>query len=90
MKENFKMIAEAFEKAGVEINRAEYSITTYSLNTNLSFKFNNVDEFLEFLQLTGAGDEKKVEEVNSILIKEGIDPSGFFYVNFFKTKVVEL
>jgi hypothetical protein len=90
MKEHFKTILEAFENAGIEVNTAEFSITEYSLNTDLSFKFRNLDEFLEFLHLTAPSDEERAETINTILIEEGIDPSGFFYVNFYSPKVAEL
>lgn len=90
MKEYFKTITEAFRSAGIEVHKAEYSITEYSLNTDLSFRFNNIDEFIEFLNLSGPADEEKVENINTILIEEGIDPKGFFYVNFYQPKVVEM
>lgn len=89
MKENFKIIASAFEKAGVEIAKAEYSITEYSLNTELSFKFSNREEFLEFLNL-GPDDTDRVEKVDAVFIAQGINPGNFFYVNFYPPKVVEM
>ncbi|WP_297334188.1 hypothetical protein [Flavobacterium sp.] len=90
MKEHFKTILEAFENAGIEVNTAEFSITEYSLNTDLSFKFRNIDEFLEFLHLTSPSDEKRAETIKNILIEEGINPDSFFYVNFYSPKVAEL
>ncbi len=89
MKENFKIIAAAFEKAGVEIAKAEYSITEYSLNTELSFKFSNREEFLEFLNL-GPDDAEKIEKVDAVFVAQGINPASFFYVNFYQPKVVEM
>ncbi|AWH85938.1 hypothetical protein HYN59_12840 [Flavobacterium album] len=87
MTDNFKTIADAFQNAGVDVHTAEYSITAYSLNTSLSFKFSNLEEFLSFLGPTaGAGTEK----INAMLIEAGVDPGSFFYVNFYKPKVAEL
>jgi len=90
MRENFKIITDAFQQAGVDVHTAEYSITLYSLNTSLSFKFSNLAEFLEFLGVAETGDESKAEQINALLVKEGIDQNDFFYVNFYKPKVVEL
>ena len=90
MKENFQIILEAFENAGIEVGNAEYSITEYSLNTDLSFKFENLDEFLEFLNLSGPSDAEKIENVRNAVIEEGLDPGDFFYVNFYSPKVAEL
>lgn len=90
MKENFEIMREAFEEAGIEIHSAEYSITPYSLNTKLSFKFNNLEELLEFLGLSDSHADPKAEAVKSTFAKESLDPNSFFYVNFYKPKVAEL
>ena len=90
MNDTFKPIEEAFEKAGIDISHAAYSITPYSLNTNLSFKFSNVDELLYFLRISSPGDTAKIEHINQLIIEAGVQPDSFFYVNFFKPKVAEL
>jgi hypothetical protein len=90
MTENFKIIRDAFEEAGVEVNTAEYNITPYSLNTKLSFKFSNLEELLEFLGLNQSQTDPKAEAVRAMFIKESLDPNNFFYVNFYKPKVAEL
>lgn len=90
MDENFETIREAFKTAGIDVASAEYSITEYSLNTNLSFKFSNITEFVEFLDLTAQNDFEKVQHIKSLFIDAGVDPDNFFFVNFFKPKVAEL
>ncbi|MCO6148698.1 hypothetical protein [Flavobacterium sp. NRK1] len=90
MQHNFDVIKDAFKKAGIDVKKAGFSITEYSLNTKLSFKFNNLDEFLFFLNLTHQEDTKRIEEINTMLIEAGIKPESFFYVNFFKQKIAEL
>ncbi|MGV3461013.1 MAG: hypothetical protein ACO1N9_11245 [Flavobacterium sp.] len=90
MKEDFKIIRDAFEEAGVEINSAEYSITPYSLNTKLSFKFNNLEELLEFLGVNDSQSNPKAEAIRATFVKESLDSNNFFYVNFYKPKVAEL
>jgi hypothetical protein len=90
MKDNFKTITNAFEKAGIDIMTAEYSITEYSLNTDLSFKFENLQEFYEFLEVNGSGDEKRKENLKAMVVNAGVDTDNFFYVNFYKPKVAEL
>lgn len=90
MKENFEIIIQAFNKAGIDIPTVEYSITQYSLNTELSFRFENLDEFLLFLNLKSPADDQKINLIKAMIIEEGNDPNNFFYVNFYKPKVAEL
>ena len=90
MEDNFKIMKDAFEKAGISIATAEFSITTYSLNTDLSFKFSNIDELLFFLGLSSPDDQERIENINSMVVDAGIEPNNFFFVNFFKPKVAEL
>ena len=90
MQHNFDTIYEAFKEAGVDNKKTEFSITNYSLNTKLSFKFNNVNELLLFLNLSAHDDSIRIKEINAMIIEAGVDPKAFFYVNFFKTKIAEL
>jgi hypothetical protein len=90
MTENFETITKAFAKAGIDIPTAEYSITEYSLNTDLSFKFSNLEEFLSFLTISAHSGEEKIKKISAIVVDAGIDPNSFFYVNFYKPKVAEL
>ena len=90
MEDKFKIMKNAFEKAGISITTAEFSITAYSLNTELSFKFSNIDELLFFLGFSSPGDEERIENINAMVVDAGIDPNSFFFVNFYKPKVAEL
>jgi len=90
MEDNFKIIKDAFEKAGISTATAEFSITAYSLNTELSFKFSNMDELLFFLGCSAPGDAERIERINAMVVDAGIDPNNFFFVNFYKPKVAEL
>ncbi|MCW4470072.1 hypothetical protein OGH69_13935 [Flavobacterium sp. MFBS3-15] len=87
MTDNFKIIHDAFAQAGVDVQTAEYSITEYSLNTGLSFKFGNLAELLLFL---GATDSERTEKIKAMVVQANVDPNNFFYVNFYKPKVAEL
>jgi hypothetical protein len=90
MHETFEPIKEAFEKEGVAVANAAFSITPYSLNTKLSFKFSNVDELLYFLGVSSPGDTAKIEHISKLVVEAGVQPDSFFYVNFYKPKVAEL
>lgn len=90
MDDTFKTISSAFEEAGVAVATAEYSITEYSLNTSLSFRFENIHEFLKFLDINDRAHERKAEEISTMLINSAINPESFFYVNFYEPKVAEL
>ena len=83
-------IHQAFREAGIDINKAEYSITPYSLNTKLSFRFENLADFANFLQMDMHADAKKMQALNELIVKEGINPDAYFYVNFYYPRVAEL
>ncbi|MES2486441.1 MAG: hypothetical protein V4581_10925 [Bacteroidota bacterium] len=88
--DNFDTIKSAFNNAGIDVNSAEYSFTAYSLNTPLSFKFENAPEFIAFLNLDAVTDTTIIEHLHAMLTDAGLDPNSFFYVNFYKPKVAEL
>ena len=92
MEENFKAIAKALDEAGLK-NSAEnktgkpvdFKITPYSLNTKLSFRFSNLDEFVAFIGLTTEEPlAEKLTLIQSAFVDLGLDPNEFFYVNFFE------
>lgn len=93
MKENFKAISEALSKAGfknslenAEGRRLDFNITPYSLNTSLSFRFDNHNDFTEFLVLSNsAASEERTMMINNAFAEMGLNPDEFFYVNFFES-----
>lgn len=92
MEENFKAIANALDEAGLKSSvenktgkPVDFKITPYSLNTKLSFRFANIDEFVGFIGLTTEEPlPEKITQIQSALIELGLNPSEFFYVNFFE------
>ena len=70
----------------------DFKITPYSLNTKLSFKFDSLAHFVEFLRLHDvAWIEEKNAALQSTLNELGLDPNEFFYVNFFeKDKEIQM
>ena len=92
MSGNFKHILDALIKEGfhqLEDDKPgkpyDYKLTPYSLNTNLSFKFDNLDHFLEFLKHSRADTTpEKVALVKATFLELGFDPLQFFYVNFYE------
>lgn len=99
MKENFKAISEVLVKAGLKGSAedktgkpVDFKITPYSLNTKLSFRFQSLEEFVEFLSLYGTEPSaEKTSMMQSAFMELSLDPKEFFYVNFFeKGKEVEM
>lgn len=90
MNPSFEIIKQALEEAGLNTASVHYSFTLYSLNTDLSFKFKNLKEFLEFLDLKLPKDNDKINGIKSILADHRIFHDKSFYVNFYKPKVTEL
>lgn len=101
MNDNFKNIIDSLIKNGFiesETNvkelgkKLDFKITQYSLNTELSFKFNNSEEFITFINFSSTEelDEEKIGLINAMILEQGLDPDDFFYVNFYKKEVNEL
>ncbi len=100
MNDNFKPIIAALVKEGFHHLPAEggakgkdldFNITPYSLNTPLSFKFENLAHFIEFLKLSQNVPAEKIELLNATLQELDLSEDKFFYVNFFeKDKEVEM
>ncbi|RZJ68483.1 MAG: hypothetical protein EOO50_01440 [Flavobacterium sp.] len=81
VKEGFHQIPDENPDTGKEF---DFKITPYSLNTKLSFRFENLDHFVEFLKRSDAESEKRVEVLNVTFLELGLDPNSFFWVNFFE------
>ncbi len=80
--DGFHQLAESKEFAGKTL---DYKITGYSLNQKLSFKFENLDHFVEFLNLAQSdAPAVKLEMLQATLLENGLDPNNFFFVNFFE------
>jgi hypothetical protein len=93
MKEEFKPVFEALIKEGFHQlphtnpgsgKPFDFKITPYSLNTKLSFKFENLQHFIEFLKLSAIQTEEKIMLLNNTFIELGLNPAEFFYVNFYE------
>lgn len=92
MKENFLAISNALTEAGFkqslensEKKALDYKFTPYSLNTKLSFRFNNLKEFCHFLAESGHDvSEEESNMIKAAFLELGLKPDEFFYVNFFE------
>ena len=94
MNENFKAITEALiqqgfheltDKKAEQGKPLDFKITAYSLNTPLSFKFDSLDHFIEFLKMHDVnGPEQKFAALVTTFNELSLDPAQFFYVNFFE------
>ncbi|OYU81419.1 MAG: hypothetical protein CFE23_04855 [Flavobacterium sp. BFFFF1] len=100
MKDDFKTVFDALIKAGFhqlpEKNPGtgkpfDFKITPYSLNTTLSFKFENLEHFTEFLKRAGVDVGNQLLLLTNTFVELGLDPAQFFYVNFYeKDKDLEM
>lgn len=89
VREGFHNLTEKKEQQGRPL---DFSLTPYSLNSKLSFKFDNLAHFVGFLELHHiTGLEEKTAVLQATLNELGLDPNQFFYVNFFeKGKELEM
>lgn len=101
MNDNFKNITDSLIKNGFiesEENvkdlgkKLDFKITQYSLNTDLSFKFLNGEDFINFLNYSSLEEitKEKIGLINAAILEQGLNPDDFFYVNFYKKEVNEL
>lgn len=101
MNDNFKNIIDSLIKNGfIESeekvkdlgNKLDFKITQYSLNTELSFKFLNSEDFVNFLNYSSSEEitKAKIDLINAAILEQGLIPDDFFYVNFYKKEVNEL
>lgn len=81
VKEGFHELPETSPKTGKAF---DFKLTPYSLNTKLSFRFENLDHFIEFLKRSDSDSAKRIEVLNTTFIELGLDPAQFFWVNFFE------
>ncbi len=79
--EGFQNLPDGNNKKGKEL---DFNITNYSLNTKLSFKFDNLPHFIEFLKLSQPMDENQHKMIEASLLALNIPHDNFFYVNFFE------
>ena len=79
--EGFHQLPNGNNKKGKEL---DFNITNYSLNTKLSFKFDNIAHFLEFLKLSQSVGDEKTKVIEATMLELNIKPTDFFYVNFFE------
>ncbi len=92
MKESFKPVFDALAQAGYKEkleNEAgspiDFKFTPYSLNTKLSFRFDNADDFFEFLQSSGNElTEEKKSLIQAAIVELGLNPAEYFWVNFYE------
>lgn len=99
MNEHFKNIAEALilegfpeltDKLASRGQSLDFNITPYSLNTKLSFRFDNLKHFIEFLNIHNPEDVAEKEALLKVTLTDlGLDADGFFWVNFFGKKIAE-
>lgn len=92
MKENFKAISQALLEAGfknslenAEGKKLDFKITPYSLNEKLSFRFDSLADFNEFLSLSNSpASEARSAQIKNAFAELGLSADQFFYVNFFE------
>lgn len=89
IKEGFYLLPDKSPDSGKAF---DYKITAYSLNTKLSFRFDNLAHFTAFLKQSGEVlTQAKADVLHATFADLGLNPDDFFYVNFFeKGKELEM
>ena len=92
MKDSFRTVLDALSVAGYKEkleneagNPIDFKFTPYSLNTKLSFRFENAEEFFDFLETSGnVLSEEKKSLIHKAIVELGLNPAEFFWVNFYE------
>lgn len=87
------LIAEGFRLSSRTDGRElDYKITPYSLNTKLSFRFDDLEHFVAFLRESDPGmTDDRITVLYATFNELALKPNEFFYVNFFeKGKELEM
>lgn len=66
-----------------QLTEYEYKFTEYSLNSIFSFKFDNLNHFISFLELDAETDTQEITLLEKMFKDLGLDPNSFFYINFY-------
>lgn len=81
IKEGFHQLTEGGNEKAKDY---DYKITPYSLNSKLSFKFENLAHFTAFLKLSENITPEAETLLHNSLTELNINPTEFFYVNFYE------
>lgn len=81
IKEGFHQLT---ENGTEKIKDYDYKITPYSLNSKLSFKFENLEHFIAFLKRSENITPDAESLLHNTLTELNINPADFFYVNFYE------
>jgi hypothetical protein len=82
--EGFPELTDKMASRGQDL---DFNITPYSLNTKLSFRFDNLAHFIEFLNIHNPEEVGEKEALlKATLMELDLKPEEFFWVNFFGRK----
>ncbi len=81
---NKTLLDQIIQIAFPQLKTLNYKITEYSLNSNFSFKFDNLSHFIEFLKQHQSIEEQEVILLENTLNDVNLQPTSFFYINFFE------
>ncbi len=86
---NKPILDQIIQTAFPQLSTLNYKITEYSLNTAFSFKFDNLNHFIEFLKQHQSIEEQETELLENTLKDVNLQPTSFFYINFFKENIID-
>lgn len=81
---NKPIVDQIIHTAFPQLSTLNYKITEYSLNSDFSFKFDNLSHFIEFLKQHQSIEELETELLENTLKEFNLQPTSFFYINFFE------
>lgn len=81
---NKPILDQLIQKAFPQISQLNYKITEYSLNSAFSFKFDNLDHFVVFLDKNQSIEAQHLDLLKNTLKDLNLRTNSFFYINFFE------
>ncbi|WP_432672168.1 hypothetical protein [Flavobacterium sp. SM2513] len=86
---NKPVLDQLIRKAFPQVSTLTYKITEYSLNTAFSFKFDNLEHFVEFLKQHQSIEEQETELLENTLKDLNLQTHSFFYINFYEENATD-
>ena len=81
---NKPILDQLIETAFPQLASLDYSFSEYSLNTSFSFKFDNLDHFVEFLKQHQTVEDEEVLLMENMLKDLNLRTHSYFFVNFYE------
>lgn len=87
---NKPVLDQVIRKGFPQLNELQYKFTEYSLNSEFSFKFDNLLHFVAFLKQKNEVSAQEITLLSTVLKDVNLEPSSYFFINFYEEQNANL